>query len=407
MSLHALLLVENAAVPHDRRVWNEARALQRNGYRVTVVCPKGRAGADAATEHVDGVDIRRFPMPFGGRKKLDFLGEYGWAMLAIFWHTLRIWRRDRFDVIHVANPPDFFFPLGWFFGRKGVKFIFDQHDLSPETYQSKFDEADPGRMYDLLRWFERKTFDVSDAVISTNESYRARAIERGGMDPEQVVVVRNSPDTDLFVPRDATSSLKDGYEHLCVFVGTMGFQDGVHLLLEAAHHVREVRGRDDVLFVIMGTGDMWDTLQARHAELELGDGVRFTGFIPDDDMLDYLATADVGAAPDIDAPLNHVSTMIKTMDYMAMGVPIVSLDLVESRFSAQDAALYVDGSDPASFGDGVIELLDDPARRAQMAAAGRERITGPLSWSVSEAALLRTYDIALRGTRLGSAPATS
>lgn len=388
---HLLLVVENAAVPHDRRVWNQARAGARNGYEVTVICPKGRAPADVSSEDAEGVHIRRFPMPFGGPRKVDFLLEYGWAMVCIFALSVTTYLRRPFHLIHVANPPDLFFGLQWMFGRLGVAFVFDQHDLGPETYQSKFDEPTEDAMYKALWWIEQRSYAAADTVIVTNHSYEQRALGRGGMAQDDVFVVRNSPDLDLFRPRAPKPELRRGFDHLAVFVGTMGHQDGVHIALEAAAHVRRTLGRTDIGFVFIGTGDTWERLQARLAELDLGDGVWFTGFISDDDMLDHLSSSTVGLAPDLDSPLNNISTMIKTMDYMAMELPVVSFDLIESRFSAGEAAIYAADHSPEAFGDAVVELVDDAERREKMQRLGVERIHGPLSWSVSEANLMACY----------------
>ena len=389
---HALLVVENCSVPLDRRVWNQARAAVAGGYDVTVISPIGeKAGDVARREFREGVEIRRFPMPFGGPRKVDFLFEYGWAILACHWLAWRVWRRAPFDVIHVANPPDMFFGLKWLFGRKGATFVFDQHDLGPETYQSKFDEQRIDTFARLLGWLEQRSYRAADAVIVTNESYRERAVGRGSMTDDEVFTVRNSPDLNLFQPRPAKPELKAGYEHMVLFVGTMGHQDGVHILLDAADYVRNELGRHDVLFVMVGTGDAWDRLQEQHAALDLGEGVRFTGFISDDDMLDYMATADVGAAPDVESPLNNISTMIKTMDYMAMGLPVVSFDLVESRVSAGEAAVYATEHTGESFGEAILGLVDNEELRTKMGEIGQDRIAGPLSWANSAEQLLAAY----------------
>jgi glycosyltransferase involved in cell wall biosynthesis len=395
---HALLIVENAPVPHDRRVWNEARALQRNGYTVTVLSPRSqKLGLTDSRQKLDGVEIVRFPMPFGGPRKIDFLFEYGWAVLVCHLYVWRIWRKNPIQVVHVANPPDVFFLLKWVLGRFGVRYIFDQHDLSPETYESKFEEPRPDVLSRVLRWLEKRSYAAADAVIVTNESYRERAVGRGGQKTESVFTVRNSPDTALFHQRPPRAELKAGHKHLVAFVGTMGHQDGVHVLLDAAAHVRHVMGRSDVLFAVIGTGDAWDQLQEQHADLGLEEGVRFTGFIPDNEMLDYLATADLGVSPDIDSPLNDISTMIKTMDYMAMGLPVVSFDLTESRVSAGAAAAYAHSHTAEAFGEEIIRLLDSPHLRKKMSRLGRERIAGPLSWSHSGANLLAAYEHALTG----------
>lgn len=396
---HVLLLVENYSVPHDRRVWNEARTLREAGYAVSVISPKGEKLDTESYERISDVDIYRFAMPFGGKNKADFLLEYGWAMSASFALALKVWRKNPFAVMHVANPPDFYFPFERAFRSKGVKFIFDQHDLSSETYLEKFNEGEQvsngGVFYKLLKFCEKKSFAAAAMVISTNESYRERAISECGLEPDRVMVVRNAPHSDRMQSRPARPELRGDYDSMVMFLGVMGYQDGVHVLVDAAHHVREVRGRKDILFALVGTGDQKQDLLAQHERLGLGEGVRFTGFISEEDLSDYLATADLGVAPDLNGPLNDVSTMTKIMDYMSMGMPVVSFDLKEARFTAGEAAAYVKENTGEALGDKIIELIDDPERRATMGPIGYERISGPLSWEKSAANLLEVYERAL------------
>ncbi len=396
---NVLLLVENHSVPADRRVWAEATSLQRAGYGVSVICPRGRHMDREGFELRDGIAIYRFRMPFDGPSRANFVLEYLWAFLACLGLTLRVWRERGFDVLHVGNPPDFFFPLAWFVRPFGKRFIFDQHDLCPETYLSKFANARRGFFYRLLKWTEKRSYAAADAVIATNESYRAVAHARGGVPRERVFVVRNSPNRKLFHPRDPDPSLKHGFRHLVAYVGVMARQDGVDYLLRAAHHVVHTRGRDDVLFVLIGTGDAWEELQRLHAELCLGDRVRFTGRIPDEPMVQYLAAADVCASPDPYNPLNDVSTMTKLMEFMAMGKPIVSFDLKEARFSAGDAAVYVPDNDSAAFGDAILGLLEDPTRRRAMGESGLRRIREEIGWEHSAEHLLEAYRCALHGVQ--------
>jgi glycosyltransferase involved in cell wall biosynthesis len=390
-----LLIDENHSVPADRRVWGEAQTLHKAGYTVSVISPRGRFTDTAPYELRDGVAIYRFRMPFAGAKRFHFVLEYGWALAACFFLALRVWRKQGIDVLHIGNPPDFFFPLVWFFKLFGKRFIFDEHDLCPETYLSKFGATERSPTYRILRWCEWLSQRAADAVVVTNESYRDVVLQRGPVRPERVFVVRNSPNRTLFKERQPRPELKEGHAFMVVFVGVMGVQDGVDYLLRAAHHVVHQLARTDVFFAIVGTGEVWDDLQRLHGELGLDGHVRFTGRIPDEPMLDYLATADVGAAPDPSNPLNDISTMQKTLEFMAMGLPVVSFDLKESRYSAQDAAVYVSDNDAAAFGDAIVALVDDPERRRRMRAAGLHRIGNELSWERSEDALLAAYRTAL------------
>jgi len=394
-ALGVLLLVENHSVPADRRVWGEAQSLRRAGFRVSVVCPRGRYQDTEPFEAREGVAIHRFRMRFEGTSRLHYVLEYAWALLACFGLSLQVWRRRGFDVVHVGNPPDFFFPLAWFYKLFGKKFIFDQHDLCPETYLSKFPDAGKRFSYRLLRWSERLSYAAADAVIATNQSYRAVAQTRGRVPADRVFVVRNSPNLAVFKPMPPDPALREGFRHLVAFVGIMAPQDGVDYLLRAAHHIVFDLGRRDILFVLIGTGPAWNDLQVLWAELGLQRWVRFTGRIPDEPMLRILASADVCASPDPNNPLNDVSTMTKLMEFMAMRKPSVSFELKEARFSAQDAAVYVANNDWKAFGQAIVELLDDPARRERMGEAGLQRIRTELSWARSEEQLLAAYAYAL------------
>jgi glycosyltransferase involved in cell wall biosynthesis len=394
-----LLLVENHSVPADRRVWAEARSLRRAGYRVSVICPRGRYTDQEPFRDLDDIAIYRFPMPFDGPSRLHFLMEYVWAFLACAGLTLRVWRERGFDVLHVGNPPDFFFPFAWIGRLGGKRFVFDQHDLCPETYLSKFARARKGFLYRALLWAEKRSYAAADVVIATNESYREVSRVRGGVSEDRIYVVRNSPNRELFQPRAPEPSLKRGFQHMVCYVGVMAQQDGVDYLLRAAHHVVHELGRRDVLFVLIGTGDVWGDLQRLHAELQLERNVLFTGRIPDEPMLSYLATADLCASPDPYNPLNDVSTMTKLMEFMAMGKPIVSFDLKEARFSARDAAVYVENNDTRQFGRAIVELLEDPDRRRTLGAAGLKRVRQEIGWERSEEQLRAAYHCVLSNGR--------
>jgi glycosyltransferase involved in cell wall biosynthesis len=356
-----------------------------------VICPRGRYQDTEAFEARDGIAIHRFRMRFEGSSRMHYVLEYGWALLVCFALSVRIWRGRGFDVVHVGNPPDLFFPLAWFYKLFGKKFIFDQHDLCPETYLSKFPDAGRRLSYRLLHWCEKLSYAAADAVITTNESYRAVAVGRGGVPAHRVFVVRNSPNLAVFRPLPPDPALKEGHRHLVVFVGIMAAQDGVDYLLRAARHIVFDLGRRDILFALIGTGPAWQELQSLWVELELQPWVRFTGRIPDEPMLRYLATADVCASPDPHNPLNDVSTMQKLMEFMAMRKPSVSFELKEARYSAQDAAVYVPDNDWRAFGQAIVDLLDDPARRDRMGEAGLQRIRTELSWARSEERLLAAY----------------
>jgi len=398
----ALIWVEDLPVPFDRRVWNEATTLRAAGWQVAVVCPKGE-GARRWHERIDGIEIYRYPLPTTAAGLMAHLAEYAVAMPASLILSLLAWRGRRLDVVHACNPPDFYFPIGRLFRALGSAFIFDQHDLGPEVYVAQGGRPG-GLVHRFLRWCERMTYRSADAVIATNQSYRGVAIERGGVPPEHVHIVRSSPDPKRIFPVEPDAAVKDGRRFLVSYLGTMGPQDGVDLFVEAAGTVSAALP-GQVRYVVMGGGNQLDVLRQLALERGLGTDIEFTGRIPDEQVRRVLASTDVAVSPDPRNGFNELCTMNKTLEYMAMGVPVAAFDLEETRFSAGEAARYARPNDAAELGKTILDLLADDATRAEMGRIGRERIAGPLSWEVSATALLAAYADAIARRQRSTRPA--
>ncbi|MFC7675166.1 glycosyltransferase family 4 protein [Mycolicibacterium sp. GCM10028919] len=393
MKGHVLVLVENLSVPFDRRVWQESRALVDAGHQVTVICPKGTKQDVEAEAVIDGVRILRYPLQAASGGPIGYVREYGLALFHTIRLALKVRRSGPIDVVHACNPPDIFFIVALMLRvLGGTRFVFDQHDLCPELFLSRF--ATGGKwLYRMTLLVERITFAAADAVISTNESYRRVAIDRGKMAPERVAVVRSAPDLSRFVRRPADADLRKGKRYLGAYLGVMGPQDGVDYALRSISHLRDTLGRKDIHFVFMGGGDMLDDMVLLAAELGISEMVEFTGRVPDEFVQRCLSTADVCLSPDPKNPLNDVSTMNKVVEYMAMSAPLVSFDLVEARVSAGESAVYVPANDEAAFAVAIDELLDDPDKRAAMGALGRARVETALSWENSRRNLIKFYDM--------------
>lgn len=391
----ALLISENAPVPGDRRVWNQSQALLAAGWSVAVVCAAAEDREEAPVETLEGVEIHRYPLrPAAGGP--DYGREYAQALWRI-----RALVRERVasappDVVHTANPPDFLLLAARSARAAGAAFVFDHHDLMPELFRARYRRA--GLPYKALLAIERRAMRGADAVISTNESYRRLALERGGVAPENSFVVRNGPDLERFTPLPPDPGLRGGKRFLLAYLGMMGPQDGIDQAIEALAELKRRRG-EDWRAILIGEGPVRGEMEALAARLGLADAVEFAGWRGDEDIRRMLSSADLCLAPDPPSPLNDVSTMIKVPEYMAMGKPIASFDLAETRVSAGDAAAYAAPS-PEALGALVDELLDDPARRDEMSHIAAARIPA-LSWQHSTEVLLAAYQRALerRATR--------
>lgn len=391
-----LIIVENLPVPFDRRVWSEATTLVKAGYQVSVICPKGK-GSTSSYEVIDGVHIYRHSLPLDAEGVLGYAVEYSAALFWEFLLSLKVlWQRG-FDVIHACNPPDTIFLIGGFYRLFGKKFLFDHHDINPELYEAKFGRRDFG--WKLMVWLEKLSFRTANRSLATNESYREIAITRGGMDPDKVHIVRSGPNLDRVREVEPDTKWRNGRRFVVGYVGVIGKQEGLDLLLESVSHLVNVRKRDDIQFVICGGGPELEAIMAESVAMGLGDYVTFTGRCPDETLFSALSSSDVCVNPDRPTAMNDKSTMNKIMEYMALGKPIVQYDLREGRFSAQEASLYATCTDPADFGDKIAELLDDPERRAAMGAFGRERVRRELAWNYEAPKLLAAYEALFTGRK--------
>lgn len=385
-----LLLVENLSVPADPRVWREAQTLHQHGYQVSIICPRGENRDREAHIYLDGIHIYRFQLATEITRSTDYIKEYTTAMWKTLGLSLTVWWRHGFDVIHAANPPDTFFVLGLFYRLFGKKFIFDQHDLAPEMFAIKF----KGRMtwlYKVLQLFEKLSYQTADLVITTNESQKRNAIKQGSCRSEKVMVVRNGPDETRLQLLPPEPELKMGYIYLLAYIGVMGVQDGVEYALYALNELINKREHQDIGLVLMGDGDQFSTLKNLTEDLQLAQYVHFTGWVEKKDLLRYLSVADIGLCPDPSNQLNDHSTMLKTMEYMAMELPIVAFDLPETHYSAQDAALYATANRVEDFADKIEMLLADAELRQSMGKHGRERVENELSWNQTKKQLLVAY----------------
>ncbi len=365
------------------------------GYEVTVLCPRGK-GYTKSYEVLDNIRVYRHPVPPEGNSTFSYVWEYGWALFWEFLYTWWIFLRHGFHVIQGCNPPDDIFLVALPFKLFGVKYVFDHHDANPELYFSKYERED--FFYRAQVWLERFTYRFADVVIATNASYKELAITRGRLAPEDVFIVRNGPDLKTFKPVPPVPTLRYGKRFLVGYVGTMSVQEGLDILLDVASHIKKL-GRNDVHFTCVGGGPGLVGLRQMVKDKNLEDIVNFTGRIPDKDLLEVLSTADVCVNPDKPCQMNDISTMIKVMEYMALGKPIVQFDLKEGRFSAGEASLYSDNSNQvADFATKILWLLDNDEARKKMGEFGRKRVEQQLAWEYSVDSLHRAYQRAFSKT---------
>lgn len=401
-----LMLLENP-FPEDPRVKNEASKLTEAGYKVYIIAQRFMDDVKLK-EEVNGITVYRVPILdlfkktcsgdslmqlfiFRIKSFIGYVTEYFYFTIISLIMSSYILIRHGFDVIHINNPPNTLFIIGTFYRILGKKFVFDHHDLVPELYLSKF-RVKPNLVYRSLVIEEKLCLKLANMVIATNDSYKRIEIERAHIKPEKIFVVRNGPDPERVRLLPPNPELRKMEKTIICYMGIMGPQDGVDYLLRALEFLAYDLRRKDFYCVIMGRGDTLEDLKALASELKLDNFVRFTGFIPTEHLMRNLSAADICVDPDPSSPLNDVSTWIKIMEYMTLGKAIVSFDLKESRFSAQDAAIYVTPNDEEEFAYAISKLMDDHELRLRMGEFGRKRVEAELSWPHVSENLLLAYE---------------
>jgi glycosyltransferase involved in cell wall biosynthesis len=388
---HILIIVENLPLPFDRRVWQEATTLKSYGAEVSIICPCMK-GYTKRYEEINGIRIYRHPLPSEGRRGLGYLVEYS---AAIFWEFILSWKiffKKRFHIIQGCNPPDLIFLTALFFKLMGVKYVFDHHDINPELYVAKFGKK--GFFYRLMILFERLTFATANYSIATNESYKEIAVRRGKMKKDKVTIVRSGPSLDRLKITPGNIKYRKGRKYLVGYVGVIGEQEGLDLLLEAAKIITSET--NEVQFAIIGGGTDLEKIKKLSKEMGLSDYVDFYGRIPDEDLINILNTADVCVNPDKPTEMNNLSTMNKIMEYMALKKPIVQFDLKEGRYTARDASLYAENNNIKDFAGKILWLLNNDKERVKMGEFGYKRVVDELSWEHESKILVEFYRKALK-----------
>ena len=388
---NVLIIVQNLPLPFDRRVWQEANTLKKDGYGVHIICPKGKDKYTEDYQEINGIHIHRHDLPVEAKGALAYLFEYYYSLKYERKLARKIYKEYGFDIIHACNPPDLIYLVAKKYKRKyGVKFIFDHHDINPELYIAKFNRKD--LFYRLLLFFEKRTFKMADHCIATNESYKAIAINRGGKKAEDVTVVRSGPSLERLYCVPSDESLKKGKKFLVAYIGVVGQQEGIDYLLDAAMKIRNDHNRNDVQFLIMGKGPVWEEMVDKTKSLGLSDFVDLPGRVSDGFLRTALSTADVCVNSDEFNEMNDKSTMNKIMEYMAMGKPVVQFDLAEGRYSAQKASLYAEPNNSEDFAKKILYLIDNEKECLEMGTWGKTRVENELSWEHEEPKLLGVYN---------------
>jgi glycosyltransferase involved in cell wall biosynthesis len=388
-----VIIVENLPVPFDRRVWQEAQALNDAGWRVSVICPIS-AQYSKRFEMLDGIAVYRHSLPFEARGKLAFLVEYANALFHEWRLLLKVAFTRGFDVVQVCNPPDILFLNTLPYKLFGKRVVFDHHDLCPELFAAKF--AHKGAFHRLLLIAEKLTMKCADLVISANETYRRVAIERGGKAPDDVVTVYSVPKKAGMRRVTPNEALRKDARLVLGYVGIIGDQDGVDHFVRMLHYLLKDCGRNDIVGVVVGDGPALSATRQVAHDLALTDSITFTGYLRGEELMAAMSTFDIGIIPDPVNEYNDKISMNKVFEYSALGIPSVAYDLSETRQLLGATAQFADDATPEGLARACLPLIDDDELRLERGRAAKALADEKFDWDYEREKYLAAYQRLVR-----------
>jgi glycosyltransferase involved in cell wall biosynthesis len=387
-----VIVVENLPVPFDRRVWQEAQALARAGWLVSVICPSNEA-FPAKFEVIDDIAIYRHPLPAEGRGSVAYFREYAWALFHEFRLLVKVQRERGFSIIQACNPPDLIFLVAAPFKLFGKRFIYDQHDVAPELFFVKY--ASKGFLYRALLFFERRSYAMADFVVTANATFKDLAVSRGRKDPSQVEVVYGVPDRKRIRRVEPEPGLKGDRRFVIGYIGIINEQDGVDHFVKAVGELVDARGFRDLRAVIVGSGPALEEVRELAASLNLSDFIVFTGYLSGERLLSHISAFDIGVIPDPYNEANDVMSMNKVFEYCALGIPTACYPLKETKRLLGGAGVYAPTLEPAGLAEACLSLMQDEALRARCSAEAARLSAETFVWDHEAKKYVDVYERAL------------
>ncbi len=390
-----VIVVENLPVPFDRRVWQEAQALHRAGWTVSVICPTNDH-FPKLFEVIDDIAIYRHPLPAEGRGALAYFHEYSTALFHEFRLLFKVHRERGFSIIQACNPPDLIFLAALPFKLMGKRFIFDQHDVSPELFVVKFGKK--GFLYRALMFFERMSYVMADHVITANATFKDIAISRGGKAPSKVEVVYGVPDRKRIHRVEPEPGLHGGRKFVLGYLGIINEQDGVEHLVRAVAHLVKVKGFHDFRAVVVGSGPALELVRALARSLGVEDFLSFPGYLNGEALLAHISAFDIGVIPDPLNEANDLMSMNKVFEYCTLGIPTACYPLKETKRLLGNAGVYAPSPDPVGLAEACLSLMQDESLRSRSGAAAAKLSAEKFLWENEARKYVATYERALSST---------
>lgn len=355
----------------DNRVRRYAETLAKRGDKVDVIALSGR-NQQLGMEETSGVTVYRIQhRELNERHKWTYAWRVFRFLLASSALLTRLHHRNRYDLIHVHNMPDFLVFAAWYPKLTGVKLILDVHDVVPELFVSKFKAKESDLLVALMRWLEKASAVFADHIIVSNDLWHEKLISRS-VPKEKCSVVLNHVDPAIFYRRPRTRN--DG-KLIILFHGSFQWHQGLDVAIEALARMRsKVPNAELHLYGDAGSNAEAD-LARLAGRLGLNGTVKFLGNVPLDRIPDVIANVDLGVVPKRADSFGNEAYSTKIMEFMSQGVPVVvSRTRIDSLYFDEATVHFFPSGDSHAMANAMLDVINDQQLRKTLIAKGYEYV---------------------------------
>ena len=345
--------------PQDPRPRREAEALIDEGYQVDMLCL--RAPGQSRSEIVLGGYVYRVNLQRSRSSKLKYIKLYLSFCIRAFFVLNRLYLKNRYNVIHIHNMPDFLVFLAIIPKLFGSKIILDLHDPSPEILMTIFNYDENRRFVNFIKWIEKVSIKFVHLVITTNQSFVNKFILRG-CPPEKIKIIMNSPQTSIFdkyIVEDQNSITDEKF--ILMYHGLIVERHGLDILAKALAILRHKI--QNLELIVCGYGEYEQEFLKLIKQLNLEDIVNFYGEVPIEIIAETIPKINIGIIPNKLTPFTQINFPTRIFEYLCMKKhTVVPRTMGIKDYFDEDEIFYFNSEDEQDLCNVIMNIYLNPEK---------------------------------------------
>jgi glycosyltransferase involved in cell wall biosynthesis len=255
----------------------------------------------------------------------------------------------------------------------GVPLVYDVRGFPEMSWAAREVGREGATGHQLRRQAETRIMHDADLVVTLAPTMNAEIVGRG-IAPGKVRILPHAVDVDGLASGNGARVRRLHRLSDRVVVGhasSLGPNEGLEVFLRALSLAR--RSDDRIAGMVVGEGPGRTSMEALASTLGIAEHVVWTGRVQREKMADYLAAYDLFVVPRPAMTLNEVVAPLKTVEAMAAGLCVVTSAVSALTDQTADTAVHVPPDDIEGLAHTLVELVQDPARRAEAGNAAKLR----------------------------------